>query len=44
MPRASYGPDTAVFVNGELVPKAKYDTTQVPDGAEAKVVHQIAGG
>jgi thiamine biosynthesis protein ThiS len=34
----------AVFVNGELVPKAKYDTTQVPDGAEAKVVHQIAGG
>ena len=34
----------AVFVNGELVPKAKYDTTQVPDGAEVKVVHQIAGG
>jgi len=34
----------AVFVNGELVPKAKYDATQVPDGAEVKVVHQIAGG
>lgn len=34
----------AVFVNGELVPKAKYDVTQVPDGAEVKVVHQIAGG
>jgi len=34
----------AVFVNGELVPKAKYDTTQVPDGAEVKAVHQIAGG
>ena len=26
------------------VPKAKYDTTQVPDGAEVKAVHQIAGG
>jgi sulfur carrier protein len=34
----------AVFVNGELVPKAKYDTRQVPDGAEVKVIHQIAGG
>jgi sulfur carrier protein len=34
----------AVFVNGELVPKAKYDTTKVPDGAEVKVIHQIAGG
>jgi thiamine biosynthesis protein ThiS len=34
----------AVFVNGELVPKAKYDTHQVPDDAEVKVIHQIAGG
>ena len=34
----------AVFVNGELVPKAKYDTRQVPDGADVKVIHQIAGG
>jgi sulfur carrier protein len=34
----------AVFVNGELVPKAKYDTRKVPDSAEVKVVHQIAGG
>jgi sulfur carrier protein len=34
----------AVFVDGELVPKAKYDTRQVPDGADVKVIHQIAGG
>jgi sulfur carrier protein len=34
----------AVFVNGELVAKSKYDTTQVPDGADVKVIHQIAGG
>jgi sulfur carrier protein len=34
----------AVFVNGELAPKAKYDITQVPDGAEMKVIHRIAGG
>jgi len=26
------------------VPKAKYDTRQVPDGADVKVIHQIAGG
>ena len=34
----------AVFIDGELVPKAKYDTRQVPDGADVKVIHQIAGG
>jgi sulfur carrier protein len=34
----------AVFVDGELVPKAAYDTRQVPDGADVKVIHQIAGG
>ena len=34
----------AVFIDGEFVPKAKYDTRQVPDGAEVKVIHQIAGG
>ncbi|MGE5199338.1 MAG: sulfur carrier protein ThiS [Rhodospirillaceae bacterium] len=34
----------AVFVNGELVPRGTYDTRQVPDGADVKVIHQIAGG
>ncbi len=34
----------AVYVNGELVPRTTYDTRQVPDGADVKVIHQIAGG
>jgi sulfur carrier protein len=34
----------AVFVNGEFVPRGTYDKAPVPDGAEVKVVHQIAGG
>jgi len=34
----------AVFVNGELVPRGAYEKTVVPDGAEVKVIHQIAGG
>jgi sulfur carrier protein len=33
-----------VFVNGEFVPRAAYARTPVPDGAEVKVIHQIAGG
>jgi sulfur carrier protein len=34
----------AVFVNGTFVQRGTYDTTPVPDGAEVKVIHQIAGG
>ena len=34
----------AVFVNGEFVPRGTYDKAPVPDGAEVKVIHQIAGG
>ena len=34
----------AVFVNGEFVRRGTYDKTPVPDGAEVKVIHQIAGG
>ena len=34
----------AVYVNGELIPRREYDARQVPDGAEVKVIHQIAGG
>jgi sulfur carrier protein len=34
----------AVYVNGELVARGAYDTREVPDGAEVKVIHQIAGG
>ena len=34
----------AVFINGEFVPRGTYNKTPVPDGAEVKVIHQIAGG
>ncbi len=33
-----------VKVDGELVRKPSYDTYLVPDGAEVKVIHLIAGG
>ena len=33
-----------VRVDGELVPKDAYDTTTVPDGADVKAIHLIAGG
>lgn len=34
----------AVWVNGEFVPRGTYDCAKVPDGAEVKVIHMIAGG
>jgi sulfur carrier protein len=34
----------AVFINGEFVRRGTYDQTPVPDGAEVKVLHMIAGG
>ncbi len=33
-----------VFINGTFVPRGTYDRTPVPDGADVKVIHQIAGG
>jgi sulfur carrier protein len=34
----------AVWINGEFVPRGTYDRTPVPDEADVKVVHMIAGG
>ena len=34
----------AVFIDGEFVPRGTYNKTPVPDGANVKVIHQIAGG
>jgi sulfur carrier protein len=34
----------AVWINGEFIPRGTYDKTPVPDGADVKVVHMIAGG
>jgi thiamine biosynthesis protein ThiS len=33
-----------VKVNGELVRRESYDTYVVPDGADVKAIHLIAGG
>lgn len=33
-----------VSIDSVLVPKDKYATHQVPDGAEVKVLHMMAGG
>lgn len=33
-----------VRVNGELVRRASYDTYTIPDGADVKAIHLIAGG
>jgi sulfur carrier protein len=34
----------AVWVNGEFVKRGTYDKAPVPDGADVKVIHAIAGG
>ncbi len=34
----------AVWVNGQFVARGTYDRAPVPDGAEVKVLHMIAGG
>jgi thiamine biosynthesis protein ThiS len=33
-----------VQVNGQLVRRDAYATTQVPDGANVQVIHMISGG
>lgn len=33
-----------VKVDGELVPRESYDDRVIPDGADVRVVHLIAGG
>jgi sulfur carrier protein len=34
----------AVWVNGEFVARGTYEATRVPDKADVKVLHMIAGG
>jgi sulfur carrier protein len=33
-----------VTVNGDLVRRGSYDSFTIPDGADVKVIHLIAGG
>jgi sulfur carrier protein len=37
-------PLVAVWIDGEFVARRRYGKTAVPDGADVKVVHMIAGG
>ena len=33
-----------VSINGEVVPREEYHTRTIPDGADVRVIHLIAGG
>ncbi len=37
-------PMLVIKLNGKLVPKADYDITKIPCGAELMVIHLISGG
>ena len=34
----------AVEINGNIIPKNKYGTTQIIDGDEVEIVHFVGGG
>ena len=34
----------AVEINGNIIPKNKYETTQIIDGDEMEIVHFVGGG
>lgn len=37
-------PHIIVKVNGEVVPPEEFPTRAIPDGADVRVIHLIAGG
>jgi sulfur carrier protein len=37
-------PHIIVKVDGELVRQEAYDTRTIPDGADVRIIHLIAGG
>jgi len=37
-------PMLVISINGEIVPKEEWDTRQVQDGDDVRVMHMIAGG
>jgi len=37
-------PHIIVKVDGEIVPREEYNTRTIPDGADVRVIHLIAGG
>ena len=34
----------AIEINGNIIPKNKYETTQIIDGDEVEIVHFVGGG
>lgn len=34
----------AVEINGKIIPKTEYETTQIMDGDEIEIVHFVGGG
>ncbi len=37
-------PHIIVTINGEVIPRGEYPTCAIPDGADVRVIHLIAGG
>ncbi len=37
-------PDIIVKINGKLIHREEYPTRTIPDGADVRVIHMIAGG
>ena len=37
-------PAIVVTINGEVIPEEDFSTRQIPDGADVRVIHLIAGG
>jgi sulfur carrier protein len=37
-------PAIVVTINGEVIPEEEFAARQIPDGADVRVIHLIAGG
>ncbi|MCX7855485.1 MAG: sulfur carrier protein ThiS [Anaerolineae bacterium] len=37
-------PAIVVTINGEVIPEEEFSTRLIPDGADVRVIHLIAGG
>ena len=37
-------PAIVVTINGAVIPEEEFSTRQIPDGADVRVIHLIAGG
>ncbi|MDY6874911.1 MAG: sulfur carrier protein ThiS [Chloroflexota bacterium] len=37
-------PHIIVSINGEVIPREEYPARTIPDGADVRVIHLVAGG